>query len=522
MPISADPDGSSTGLCGGKIGIGQILPSVYLDRTISSSCASGGEIHPNPWEIRDGLFAATELLAYHRKRVYDSCFTTCLATGSSSTACQSTCTGTANTCSIIDYHFGEGSCAITAEQQAFVDEIDKLKPVIRSLLDTGNCPSIGPTPCTDDERFNELRPLVDEMVPKVKELYGFVVRPEYVLAVMKIESGWSPTFDHNPILRHYYTKSPYASFAFDPAQRNAFLNTICGNPQTKAEVEAKYGAEFGRCEDMPVSSAGAMGISQFMPTTWVARIPRILELTGRSFTSPWNDRDAVAAATVHLGGLIALCGNEEMASGAYLSVGCTAPNEHYERVKTVLPTIEDLYSQTCTVPTGDTCPLVMPPFPPTPPTTGCLFLTGDFCPSGGCACYTGVHEGVDIVGQRAEPIYAVYDGTIIDVIAGCATGSSWGCGDGWGNHVVLKDKDSNFHVLYAHLLDIFVSPGNSVGKGQLIGHVDDSGSSLGDHLHFEVNTTANPRSDDAGKVDPRSYFSCIPQACGTQTCPAEG
>lgn len=157
MPLSQDPDGTGP-QCGGKIGIGQVLPSVYLDRIQSSSFASAGELHPNPWDVRDGFFAATELLAFNRKRIYDACFTTCLGAGNSSLTCQTNCTGTMDTCGIVDYHFGQGSCGITAEQQAFLDEVNTVKPVMKSLLDNGSCPAPPPppgggpipTPCPDE------------------------------------------------------------------------------------------------------------------------------------------------------------------------------------------------------------------------------------------------------------------------------------------------------------------------------------------------------------------------------------
>ena len=152
MPVSADPDGAGP-FCGGKMGIGQIWPSVYYDRIISSSFASAGELHPNPWDIRDGFFAAEELLAYENKTIYESCFTACMATGTPLSECQTTCTDTMNENAIRNYHFGTGSGATEAEKQAFFDEVEKFKPVMKSLLDTGTCtggPVPGgpiPTPC---------------------------------------------------------------------------------------------------------------------------------------------------------------------------------------------------------------------------------------------------------------------------------------------------------------------------------------------------------------------------------------
>ncbi len=111
---------------GGKMGIGQILPETYLDRIQSSSFASGGRLRPNPWAVRDGLFVAEDLLAYLNTKYSD------------------------NTCGLAKYHFeDDGRCgaALTAEERAFIDEVNKFKPIMKSLLDTGACPvPVGPGP----------------------------------------------------------------------------------------------------------------------------------------------------------------------------------------------------------------------------------------------------------------------------------------------------------------------------------------------------------------------------------------
>ena len=170
----------------------------------------------------------------------------------------------------------------------------------------------------------------------------------------------------------------------------------------------------------------------------------------------------------------------------------------------------------------------MPPFPPTPPTTGCLQLTSDFCPAGSpaCFCYSGIHEGVDIVGIRGEQIYAPFDGKVTNVISGCVAGDR-GCGGGWGNHVVIKQDGTDFHALYAHLMDIIVLEGESVTKGRVLGHINNTGLSDGDHLHFETAPGGNPKFGVAVQ-DPRNFFSCIPKepTCKDSTkdqfCPATG
>jgi len=55
---------------------------------------------------------------------------------------------------------------------------------------------------------------------------------------------------------------------------------------------------------------------------------------------------------------------------------------------------------------------------------------------------------------------------------------------GFGKFIVIQHSDGNF-TRYAHLLDVEVQQGKEVRKGDLIGHVGNSGTTYA-HLHFEV------------------------------------
>lgn len=107
------------------------------------------------------------------------------------------------------------------------------------------------------------------------------------------------------------------------------------------------------------------------------------------------------------------------------------------------------------------------------------------------------HKGLDIAAPAKVPIYTVTDGTVTAVFSGCSAVGYYGnrCGGGYGNYVKVQASDGTVYI-YAHMYTKpNVSKGDKVIAGQQIGVVGSSGSSTGNHLHFEVKvngTSVNP------------------------------
>jgi len=99
--------------------------------------------------------------------------------------------------------------------------------------------------------------------------------------------------------------------------------------------------------------------------------------------------------------------------------------------------------------------------------------------------FSGWHPGIDIANSLGTPIGAADGGTVI-----------WAGWDstGYGYRVVIN-HGNGYSTTYNHLSVISVRPGQSVGKGQMVGLMGSTGNSTGPHLHFEVlrnGTFVNP------------------------------
>ncbi|MGM9608398.1 MAG: murein hydrolase activator EnvC family protein [Oscillospiraceae bacterium] len=118
------------------------------------------------------------------------------------------------------------------------------------------------------------------------------------------------------------------------------------------------------------------------------------------------------------------------------------------------------------------------------PLDGCYVVTSLFGPRiHPITGKPGNHLGTDIRASYGTPIKAARGGTVIT----SAYNSSY------GNYVVVDHYDG-VTTLYAHMSSRSVSAGQAVSQGQELGKVGSTGSSNGNHLHFEVRVN-NVRQD---------------------------
>jgi murein DD-endopeptidase MepM/ murein hydrolase activator NlpD len=87
------------------------------------------------------------------------------------------------------------------------------------------------------------------------------------------------------------------------------------------------------------------------------------------------------------------------------------------------------------------------------------------------------HPGLDMPNRSAPGVAASDGGTV--VVAG------WPDNYGYGNRVVV-DHGNGYRTLYAHLSNVYVSVGQQVSRGQVVGQMGSTGRSTGTHLHFEI------------------------------------
>ena len=112
----------------------------------------------------------------------------------------------------------------------------------------------------------------------------------------------------------------------------------------------------------------------------------------------------------------------------------------------------------------------------------------------------GTNEGIDI-GSNEElvNIIAIKSGVISKVVNNCEPGDKT-CNSGYGNMVVISHSDG-MSTTYAYLDEVYVTDGQSVNQGELIGTMGTTGDTNEKALHFEIKISSGAR------VNPNTYIS---------------
>jgi len=98
-------------------------------------------------------------------------------------------------------------------------------------------------------------------------------------------------------------------------------------------------------------------------------------------------------------------------------------------------------------------------------------LWGGFGPRWG-----SFHKGIDIGANAGTAVTAAASGQVV---------LSRFSDNGYGSYVIVQHADGS-QTLYAHLSDRYVSLGQNVNQGEILGAVGCTGWCSGNHLHFEV------------------------------------
>lgn len=138
---------------------------------------------------------------------------------------------------------------------------------------------------------------------------------------------------------------------------------------------------------------------------------------------------------------------------------------------------------------------------PLPVQDNSLRVTGVFgyriCPFHG----EELHGGLDLVGADGSNIICVYPG---EVVVSMYSNS-------YGNTVVVKhnldiNSDGNAETVYTRYAHMkytpFVSVGDNISQGTLLGFQGSTGNSTGSHLHFELSID----NYYSNKIDPAPYL----------------
>jgi murein DD-endopeptidase MepM/ murein hydrolase activator NlpD len=99
------------------------------------------------------------------------------------------------------------------------------------------------------------------------------------------------------------------------------------------------------------------------------------------------------------------------------------------------------------------------------------------------------HSGMDFTAPAGTEIYSTGNGVIVAVLSSKR---------GLGNHIIVN-HNFGYTSIYAHLSIFNVRVGQKVQRGDVIGFVGNTGTSVANHLHYEIKL-------NGANVDPVNYY----------------
>jgi murein DD-endopeptidase MepM/ murein hydrolase activator NlpD len=99
------------------------------------------------------------------------------------------------------------------------------------------------------------------------------------------------------------------------------------------------------------------------------------------------------------------------------------------------------------------------------------------------------HYGMDFTAPAGTDVYASGNGVVVGVLSAKR---------GLGNNIII-DHGFGYTSIYAHLSEFNVRVGQNVQRGDVIGFVGNSGTSVANHLHYEIKL-------NGVNVDPVNYY----------------
>jgi murein DD-endopeptidase MepM/ murein hydrolase activator NlpD len=99
------------------------------------------------------------------------------------------------------------------------------------------------------------------------------------------------------------------------------------------------------------------------------------------------------------------------------------------------------------------------------------------------------HYGMDFTAPAGTDVFVTGNGIVVGVLQSKR---------GLGNHIIV-DHGFGYVSIYAHLSNFNVRVGQKVQRGDVIGYVGSTGTSVANHLHYEIKLNGT-------NVDPANYY----------------